>query len=459
MLAIDAQNRKTARKNEQAEIDLAYAKYFSTLEKNLEEEKKIRASIQNDILNDIKENLKNIEESEKVSKNIKIIEARGNKKEIEEIENNHTKALLELQSSYLSKVLKNNADLTEEQVRIIDAMLAQIGAKMSEAIDISNNKLKETQDLFKEVFQTSTDSFSNVFDIDASKFDFIFDELAKNFDGLKNTTSELFSTDNLAEWADASKELISGVLNASTQRFDLEIENARRARDIILNDELETEEKKNAAKRKYEEKERRIKTERAKQERDNTLIRIAVDAAAAAIKAYASQLIPGDPTSIIRGKIAAGLVLSFGALQAAFVRAQKLPKYFIGTEHAPGGFAYTDEKGPEIHTDNKGNIKDFGSSKGARIKYLNQGDKIYTAEKTRQILHNFSIDKIRTDVLRLNMLNDSMVLNKKTEDFNFSRLIGLLESSNNKISREIKKLSKRPIHIDNNVNLQNNSYY
>ncbi len=459
LLEIDSQNRKTARKNEQAEIDLAYAKYFSTLEKNLEEEKKIRTSIQNDILNDIKENLKSIEEAEKVSKNRKIIEAHGNKKEIEEIENNHTKALLEIQSSYLSKVLKNNADLTEEQVRIIDAMLSEIGVKISQAIDKSNEKLKETQDLLKEIFQTSTNSFSDAFDIDTSKFNFIFDELAKNFDGLKNTTSELFNKDKIGEWADASKESISGVLNASTQRFEIEIENARIARDTILNDELETEEKKNAAKRKYEQEERRIKTERAKKERDNILIQIAVDTAAAAVKAYASQLIPGDPTSLFRGIKAAGLVISFGALQAAFVSSQKLPKFFSGVENAPEGFAYTDEKGAELHTDNRGNIKDFGSSKGARIKYLKQGDKIYTAEKTKQILHNFSIDKIRTDVLKLNMLNDSNILNKNTEDFNFSRLIRLLESSNNRMSKEIKKLSERPIKVINDVNLQDNSYY
>ena len=47
------------------------------------------------------------------------------------------------------------------------------------------------------------------------------------------------------------------------------------------------------------------------------------DTSSATMKAYASQLIPGDPTSIIRAKIAAGLAATFGALQIATIASQK----------------------------------------------------------------------------------------------------------------------------------------
>ena len=156
-----------------------------------------------------------------------------------------------------------------------------------------------------------------------------------------------------------------------------------------MNDELATEEHKRAARRKFEADERRIKTERARQERENTLIQIAVDSSVGALKAYLSQLVPGDPTSIIRAKIAAGIVLGVGAVQAAFVASQPLPKFATGTMNAPETLVYTDEYGAELHTDKKGNIKDFGSSKGARIKYLEKGDKIYTASKTKRNSQQF----------------------------------------------------------------------
>jgi len=52
-----------------------------------------------------------------------------------------------------------------------------------------------------------------------------------------------------------------------------------------------------------------------------------------------------------------------------------------------------------------------------------------------------------------------MILNKKADDFNFSRLMGLLETSNDRMSREIKKLSSRPIQVDNKVYFPDNSMF
>lgn len=60
-----------------------------------------------------------------------------------------------------------------------------------------------------------------------------------------------------------------------------------------------------------------------------------------------------------------------------------LPGFYKGTENAPEGYAWTDEKGAEIHLDKHGNIKDLGSQGGARIKYLEKGDKILTAQESK----------------------------------------------------------------------------
>ena len=51
--------------------------------------------------------------------------------------------------------------------------------------------------------------------------------------------------------------------------------------------------------------------------------RTLIDTAQGAIKAYTSQLIPGDPTSVIRGALAAAAIAASGALQVATIKKQK----------------------------------------------------------------------------------------------------------------------------------------
>ena len=61
--------------------------------------------------------------------------------------------------------------------------------------------------------------------------------------------------------------------------------------------------------------------------------------------------------------------------------------FYKGTNSAPEGFAWVDEKGSEIHTDKHGNIKDFGQDGGARLKYLEKGDKIIPHQKSMDLLN------------------------------------------------------------------------
>jgi hypothetical protein len=53
-----------------------------------------------------------------------------------------------------------------------------------------------------------------------------------------------------------------------------------------------------------------------------------------------------------------------------------------GTQNAPEGLAFVDEKGAEMITDKKGNIKTFGTDGGPRLTYLESGDKVFTAAQT-----------------------------------------------------------------------------
>jgi hypothetical protein len=195
----------------------------------------------------------------------------------------------------------------------------------------------------------------------------------------------------------------------------------------------------------------------AKKERENTLIQIAVDAAVGVAKAHALYL--SNPLTAPALPVVLPFILGSAAVQAAFVASQPLPKFEVGTSNAPEGLAYTDEKGAEIHTDKKGNIKDFGSNKGARIKYLNQGDKILNATKTKEIMNGLSSSDIQNAVFNMNMRNNGEIIKDNVVDLTLLREISAMKKSNEKVWSEVKKLANRPINVQNDVTLPNNRPY
>jgi len=87
------------------------------------------------------------------------------------------------------------------------------------------------------------------------------------------------------------------------------------------------------------------------------------------------------------------------AVQLGVVASQKVPEFWTGTDNAPQGLALTQERGREIITDSRGNIKSLGSDKGAELTYLNKGDKVFNADKT--------MDMLMFDDSLNNMLNNS----------------------------------------------------
>jgi TP901 family phage tail tape measure protein len=94
-----------------------------------------------------------------------------------------------------------------------------------------------------------------------------------------------------------------------------------------------------------------------------------------------------------------------------------LQGFWTGTDYAPEGMAWTQEKGAEIITDKAGNIKSLGSEGGAKLTYLQKGDKVKNANETANIFKAFSdldnmnsvpnIDKAGNsyDILAINKLD------------------------------------------------------
>ena len=130
------------------------------------------------------------------------------------------------------------------------------------------------------------------------------------------------------------------------------------------------------AKRKKE-----IANQEAKAKKEQTIFNIIMNTAQGVTSALAS-----GP----QGWVMALVIGALGAAQLAMVASQNTPQYFKGRKGGKRELAITDERGAEIHTDKYGNIKDYGSNKGARYKWLEEGDNIYTAEETMRYQKAFA---------------------------------------------------------------------
>jgi tape measure domain-containing protein len=129
------------------------------------------------------------------------------------------------------------------------------------------------------------------------------------------------------------------------------------------------------AKRKKE-----IANQEAKAKKEQTIFNIIMNTAQGVTSALAST----------KGLVMALVIGALGAAQLAMVASQNTPQYAKGRKGGKAELAITDERGAEIHTDKYGNIKDYGSDKGARYKWLAEGDKIYTAEETMRYQKAFA---------------------------------------------------------------------
>lgn len=105
------------------------------------------------------------------------------------------------------------------------------------------------------------------------------------------------------------------------------------------------------------------------------------DIAISTAQAIAKTLALGGPFAIPLA-IAIG---ALGAIQLATAIASPIPRFEKGTMNAPKGLAMTDERGPELHTDKRGRIKDMGSNR-PQLKFLASGDIIRPAGETSAIM-------------------------------------------------------------------------
>jgi hypothetical protein len=243
---------------------------------------------------------------------------------------------------------------------------------------------------------TYFDDFKNSF-IDSFKdnsgFGKLFDLLATDLEKFKGDAKA-----TALAVSDAFQEAFNTIANANQQNFDLEYNlNEQRYQNALAfaNGNAEAEEE---LAREKERREKEIAKREAQARKKLALFNITIDGAQA--------LVAAAPNPFLMA-----LVGALTVAQLALVSSQQIPEFWKGTENAPEGWAKTDERGAEIHTDSKGNIKDLGSNKGTRVKYLSKGDKIINAQKTKELLSLSSFNKEYNDMLFRNQILPPIIMN------------------------------------------------
>ena len=185
---------------------------------------------------------------------------------------------------------------------------------------------------------------------------------------------------------DIAQDVFNKIAEASNKRFQDEYARLEKEKEVALVFAGESVSGQEEIQKQYEEKKRQIANREAQAKKKQAIFNIAIDTAQAIVASLKT-----DPT----GLLAIGIGL-LGLAQIGIVQSQEVPQFFKGTDNAPEGMAWTQEKGREIITDKYGKIKSTGSDKGAQLTYLSKGDKVFTAEKSA-LMFNENLNSILTN--------------------------------------------------------------
>ena len=160
-----------------------------------------------------------------------------------------------------------------------------------------------------------------------------------------------------------------------------------------------------------DEKKRKIRRQGALIDKAQSLFNIAIDTAAGIVK-YGSNPITAPLIPFIIG---------LGLAQAAVVAATPIPQFYKGTDSAPGGIAWTGEKGSELMVGPDGSIGLTPNT--ATLMDIQKGTKIYPSDVTQELLGY------------TNILNG---LGGKRDERMIMAVMNEMKHSNEKLRHEIK---------------------
>jgi tape measure domain-containing protein len=170
-------------------------------------------------------------------------------------------------------------------------------------------------------------------------------EFERRFAGAGDNINKKFAV-TFAAITQVAAEAFSFLNQQGQQQFDLEAERLEQRKELALKYAGENQDAQDEINRQYEEREKESKRRQLEYQKQQLIFQTLATAAAAAVAAYASQLIPGDPTSLARAFNASLITLGIGAAQAAFIASQQIPAFAEGgVTEKDGNILVNDAKG------------------------------------------------------------------------------------------------------------------
>lgn len=268
----------------------------------------------------------------------------------------------------------------------------------------ATEKSKELEEALKNLFRTTANGALTSFGMDSliPMFDGTFNKM---WDTAK-TFNEKFAV-GMKYIGDVAKQTFEFINMQQQAQYEQQYARLEQERDIALLFAGESATAREEIERQYEERRRQIQRRQAESQKKIAIFNSIVNTAQGVTSALAMANIP---LAIVIGAL--------GAIQTAMIASQQIPQFYKGTDNAPEGWAYTQEKGAEIITDKSGKIKSLGSDKGAQLTYLNKGDKVYTAEQSSLMFDN-GLNEILTSngisMPKVNINFDNSLTNAKLD--------------------------------------------
>ncbi|MBO0323459.1 phage tail tape measure protein [Muricauda sp. CAU 1633] len=252
----------------------------------------------------------------------------------------------------------------------------QFGADAIEAPNTEeiNDGLQRIADKYKDITEAARISAEDQKEI----FDGLFDTFSNYYRLDLNAFTGLISGKEveLQDYVNSAKSVSNLLLDNQLIRYENEIRANQERLDQILSDDSLSEEEKIKAREVADKKEKEIRNKKAKAERQNVLIQIAIDTAAAVAKVLAQ-------TGVV-GPLVIPSIIALGAAQAAFVAAQPLPQFFKGKSPSDNyeGWATVNELPGqrEIKIDKHGGVTPYKA--GMQLDYVRSSDIIVPSMTT-----------------------------------------------------------------------------
>lgn len=307
--------------------------------------------------------------------------------------------------------------LTQEDEKQISEFIAQIKVLENANIELNLDIKNDISDKLQKTLNIIKDGLTNLgLENTANAFDAMFKEIKAGTADWADYMNTAFSLvgDFALKYIDKQKE---SRISALDEELKLSQENTEQEISFIdgrleqLNALEELTAEQMQERNRLEDESRTYREQQQQREKMIAIQKAKAEQRAAAQQALINGALAATTTlaqlGFIAGAIPAALALAFGIAQSVSISSKDpVPQYFVGTSNAKRGWALTNERGAEIHTDKNDNIKSLGTNRGAVKTWMDAGDKVYTASETSSILKKVGgIPKVGENIFQKIALN------------------------------------------------------